>query len=72
MKKNAFFLLTLICCQLSYSQTVIHVATDGNAESNGSSWENATTLSQAASLSAQTSGAQIRLKAGTYYVVSPY
>lgn len=53
-----------------YADNVIHVATDGDATKDGTTWENVTTLSNAVALSAQMPGAKIWLKAGTYNVSS--
>jgi arylsulfatase A-like enzyme len=51
-----------------FADNIIRVAVDGDADKDGSSWENATTLANAVTLSAQVSGAQIWLEAGTYPV----
>lgn len=51
-----------------FANKTIRVAVDGDAGKDGSSWENATTLASAITQSAQISGTQIWLKAGTYHV----
>lgn len=48
----------------------IYAAPNGSAEKDGSSWENATTLIRAVSLSASLNEPQVWLKAGTYTVTS--
>ncbi|MDR1810504.1 MAG: sulfatase-like hydrolase/transferase, partial [Prevotella sp.] len=53
-----------------FADNVIRVAVDGDAAKDGSSWEKATTLANAVTLSGQLSGAQIWLKAGTYPITT--
>ncbi|MFV0391163.1 MAG: sulfatase-like hydrolase/transferase [Paludibacteraceae bacterium] len=53
-----------------FADNIIHVATDGDATEDGSSWVKATTLSHAESLVAQVSGSKIWLKDGIYQVTS--
>lgn len=53
-----------------FANRIIRVAPDGDASNDGSTWENATTLANAVSLSAQITGTQLWLKSGTYSVSS--
>ncbi|MDR1122291.1 MAG: sulfatase-like hydrolase/transferase [Dysgonamonadaceae bacterium] len=53
-----------------FADNIIRVAVNGDADKDGSSWENATTLANAITLSAQVSGAQIWLEAGIYPVTA--
>jgi arylsulfatase A-like enzyme len=53
-----------------FADHIIHVAVDGDATEDGSSWEKATTLAHAVTLAPQFPEAVIWLKTGTYSVAS--
>ncbi|MEA4975216.1 MAG: sulfatase-like hydrolase/transferase [Paludibacter sp.] len=53
-----------------YADQIIHVAVDGDARKDGSSWQNATTLTHAVTMSAQLPGAKLWLKSGTYQITT--
>lgn len=53
-----------------FANKIIRVSPDGDAANDGSSWDDATTLANAVTLSAQITGTQLWLKAGVYPVSS--
>ncbi len=53
-----------------YADNIIYASPDGDASKDGSSWENATTIDNAAKLASTVSGAQVWLKKGVYNVES--
>ncbi len=51
-----------------YADHIVYASPDGDTSKDGSSWENATTISNAAQLASAVSGAQVWLKSGVYNV----
>ncbi len=54
-----------------YADHIIYVAVDGDADADGLSWQNATTLQHAVELTAGDSAGQVWMKEGTYIVENP-
>lgn len=51
-----------------FADNIVRVAADGDASADGSSWDNATTIEHAITLSQQNAGTKIWMKAGIYSV----
>jgi hypothetical protein len=51
-----------------FADNIVRVSVDGDAAADGSSWEDATTIEHAVTLSQQNGATQIWMKAGTYSV----
>ena len=53
-----------------YADNIIYVAPDGDEQADGTSWQQATTLSHAVALSGSASGTQVWMKQGQYDVTA--